>query len=337
MSLPLRIFSPAEELDQGLFGMIFYHAFQLLPYLHERGIYPAWDLRSLHYGDRPNSLTIPGVLELAYTPPEGPYRTLTLVELRRRHAHTLGNDWKELNRLWNAYFRIPERVEKMADKVFPQGRVLGLHYRGTDKQTTSWDSNPISQDEYLTLARDFLDSRGGDFDVIFAATDEFSFVERLRSMTSMPVISLGQVDFHLATEITVSRRDKADRAVLDCVLLSRCNCVIETSSALPSFAKLFNPELEIYRTAASKLFGKLFTKMPYFPVAHIPVLPAKGPAAVEILRRTMESDWTESEEMARFKKTFTFEPRFPINHRVFSVADKLKLGRVAGRLLPGYR
>jgi hypothetical protein len=335
MKLPLRISCKPEELDEGLFGMVFYHAFQVLPYLYAQKIFPKWELRTKHYGDPPDFLTIPGVLDLTYDPPEGPYRTLSLFELRRRHAHVLGNDWVALNRIWNAYFKVPRRVLEQADAIFPQGKILGIHYRGTDKQTTSWDSNPISQQQFLILIRDFLAHRG-DFDVIFAATDEYSFVEQLRRSTSLQVISLGEVEFHLAAEHTTTRAEKADRAMLDCVLLSRCQCVLETSSALPSFAKLLNPALEIYRCAASKLFGKLYTKTPYFPVAQIPILPVRSAESTEILRRTMDLDWTYDLDMKKYQRPFAALPRWPINHAVFSVAEKPGLDKLVARVAIGH-
>lgn len=276
------------------------------------------------------------MLDLAYDPPQGPYRTLSLFELRRRHAHVLGNDWVALNRIWKAYFKVPRRVLDQADAIFPSGSVLGIHYRGTDKQTTSWDSNPISQQQYLALIRDFLALRR-DFDVIFAATDEYSFVEQLRRSTSLQVISLGEVEFHMADKHTTTRAEKADRAMLDCVLLSRCQCVLETSSALPSFAKLLNPALEIYRCAASKLFGKLYTKTPYFPVAQIPILPVRSAESAEILRLTMDMDWTYDLEMKKYQSPFAALPRWPINHAVFSAAEKLGLDRIVARVAIGHR
>lgn len=270
MAKPLCIFCEADELDQGLFGQAFYYLMQLLPYLHAEGIYPQWAVRTKHYADPPNFLTIPGVLDLAYTPPPGPYRMLTLNEMRRRHAHVLGNDWHALKRLWDLYFRVPDRIIEASRNVLPAGKVLGVHYRGTDKQLNNWDSNPISKQEFLALLRELLEGRP-EFTSIFAATDEFAFVRELERVTSLPVLSLGEVEFHMASQHSTTRAEKADRAMLDCVLLSLCSCVLETSSALPSFAKLLNPDLEIYRTAASKLFGKLYTEMPYFPVAQIPV------------------------------------------------------------------
>jgi len=336
MPRPLCISSSPEELSQGLFGQIFYYAFQMLPYLHERNIYPAWHVKTLHYGEPPTFLTIPGALDLAYEPPAGPYKNISLEEMRRRHASILGNDWAQLHHIWNSYFRVPPRVLARADALTPQGRVLGIHYRGTDKQTTSWDSNPISQEEYLTLIADFLSSRS-DFDVIFAATDEYSFVEKLRSAVSLPVVALGEVDFHMSTTDSTPKAEKTDRAVLDCVLLSRCHCVIETSSALPSFAKVFNPELEIYRCAASKLFGKLYSHMPYFPVAYISVLPVVSDKAHDILQVTMASDWSLDPTTAKYRTTFSHVPKWRINHAVFEAAEKFGAGNLAAKLFPGYR
>lgn len=332
----LCITSKPEELEQGLFGQVFYHIFQVLPYLYEKGIYPAWELHTMHYGDPPGFLTLPGALDLAYVPPTGPYRNISLGELRRRHAHVLGNDWEKLRHIWNAYFAIPERVLLRADAIFPEGRrVLGIHYRGTDKQTAGWDTNAISQAQYIALLKDFLSARR-DFDTIVAATDEFSFVQDLRSSVDLPIISLGEVEFHMATEGSVPRAEKTDRALLDCILLSRCDCLIETSSALPSFAKLFNPRLEIYRCAASKLFGKLYTNMPYFPVAHIPILPVTDAESKAILDLTLKSDWTLEAATKKYQRPFSAEPRWPINHKVFSFAEKLSLERPMAKLVSGY-
>ncbi len=336
MGLPLCVSSQPEELQQGLFGQVFYYVFQILPYLDARGIFPQWEIRSTHYGDAPEALTIPGVLELAYAPPKGPYRRVSIEELRRRHAHVLGNDWEALHRMWHRYFRIPERILRFSEAHALPGRTLGVHYRGTDKQQSPWDSNPISQEQYIVLVREFLSGRE-EFEAIFAASDEPAFVEKLRASVALPVASLGEVDFHLSAEPTVSRSERADRALLDCLLLSRCGCVVETSSALPSFAKLLQPQLEIYRCAASKLFGKLFSNMPYFPVAHIPILPVSSAAAEEVLRHTMQGDWTEEPGMSRFRTGFASAPRWPRNHRLFSLTDQIGVSSVAARLVGGYR
>ncbi|MEO6923638.1 MAG: hypothetical protein ABI142_07420, partial [Bryocella sp.] len=180
-------------------------------------------------------------------------------------------------------------------------------------------------------------SQRPEVDVIFAATDEFAFVEKLRAAVSLPVVALGAVDFHLATDGTTAKSEKTDRAVLDCVLLSRCECVIETSSALPSFTKLLNPHLEIYRCTASKLFGKLYTNMPYFPVAFIPLLPVVGQESKDTLEQTMRSDWSYDARMDKYKGDFVSAPRWPLNNRVIHLAGKFGARDIAAKILRGYR
>ena len=317
-NIPFCVFSPASDLREGLFGNVFYHTFHILPYLYERGIFPAWEICSTQYGAAPDFLTIPGALDIAYTAPQAPVRRFSLSELRRRHAKILGNDWAELSRIWHAYFRIPDRIQQSADQHFPQGRVLGLHFRGNDKYT-SLDTNPISQEDFLTLVREFL-ATAPAFDVIFAATDEFSFVDKLRAAVDLPVINLGEVGFHKALNQTIPPTEKSDRAVLDCVLLSRCSCVIQTCSALSSFTKILNPDIEIYRTAASKLFA---VNMPYFPVAYIPILPVSSREARAILDATLVDDWTLDSTAKRFKKKFAYSTHRPLHHTLFTIAEML--------------
>ncbi len=312
------VFCQATDIIEGLFGQVFYHTFQLLPYFYKRRIFPAWEIRSALYGEPPDFITIPGALDLAYTPPEGHYRRVHLKELRRRHVQILGNDWEELSRLWHEYFRVPIRIQQQADQIFPEGRILGLHFRGNDKYTSA-DTTPIQQEDFLTLVREFIAS-SRPFDAIFAATDEFSFVEKLRAAVPLPVVNLGAVDFHKGAVQTAAPKQRTDRAVLDCVLLSRCICVIQTCSALPSFSKILNPGIEIYRTAASRLFT---LNMPYFPVAYIPVLPVSRPKSRAILDATMVGDWTFEPAARRFKKKFAYRTYRPLHHTLFTIAEKL--------------
>jgi hypothetical protein len=317
-NLPLCVFSRAADNREGLFGQIFYHVFNVLPYLYEKGMFPAWEICSAQYGTAPDFMTIPGALDLAYTPPQGPFQRVSLKELRRRHAKIIGNDWAELSRMWHAYFKVPDRIQQAADRIFPAGRVLGLHFRGNDKHT-SLDTNAITQDKFLTLVREFL-ATASPFDSIFTATDEFSFVEKLRASVAIPVLNLGEVEFHKAENQTTPPTEKTDRAVLDCVLLSRCSCVIQTCSALSSFTKILNPAIEIYRTSASKLFE---TNMPYFPVAYIPVLPVSSPESRAILDATLVADWTVDPRAERFKKTFAYTTYRPLHHALFTLAEML--------------
>lgn len=287
-----RIATATDELQEGLFGQIVLYTFELLPHLAEQGVLPAWDVRSRFYGVAPDFRVIPGVFDLAYEPPVAVDRELGFTALRVAQARVLGGDFDGLHRLWTRYFAIPTRITDVADQHPVGPRTLGLHFRGTDKNTAAWDTNPITQDDFLTLAEDFV-ARHPEIENIFIATDEFSFVEHARRrLTSRPIVNLGEVQFHKAAE---NVPHKADRAVLDCVLLSRCGDVLKCSSALSGFAKVLNPQLRAWRVSASKMFADI----PYFPEAYVPRLQTDDARCRAILERQFRDDWQDDAETFR--------------------------------------
>lgn len=319
------VYTEASKIGGGLFGHVMYHVFQILPYFYENRLQPMWEICASQYGSPPDFLTVPGAFDLAYTPDPGSYKRISLPDLRRQQGRILGNDWPELNRIWNTFFRVPPRILARAESVLPSGRSLGIHYRGKEKLTTLDDSNFFSQEDYLVLIREFLSTRSGDFDSIFAATDEYPFVEKLRAITDLPVINLGEVEFYRDSNLNTTRQELTDRAVLDCVLLSRCRTVVLTSSALSSFAKVLNPAIEIYRCAASKLFEDV----PYFPVAFIPVIPVKSEQSIAVLRNSMAGDWTyDRKYMSRYNRTFTQIRRKPLRQFFLRLGYRFGVGRL---------
>jgi hypothetical protein len=98
-----------------------------------------------------------------------------------------------------------------------------------------------------------------------------------------------------------------DRAVLDCVLLSRCGAVLQTSSALSSFAKILNPDLEIYRVAASKAWANV----PYFPVAFVPIYASRSPEVAATIEVLTTNDWTKKPDAVLFQASFVSRPHWP--------------------------
>jgi hypothetical protein len=301
-----RITSAPGELREGLFGQIVLHTFEVLPYLKARGIFPTWRIASKLYGSPPDFTVIPGVFDLAYVPPTDHPKDLPLAALRATRTSILGGDWDAMHDLWHAYFRIPTRITEAANRVEIGAHTLGLHYRGQDKNALSWDTNPVTVDEFLTLAKSFLADRP-DIDSMFIATDEFGFVEAARhALPQIRLINLGPVDFHKAE---LPAPGKADRALLDCVLLSRCAHVIKCSSALSGFAKVLRPDLPMCRVAACKLF----TDVPYFPDAYVPPMSGSDAASSELLRRLLKGDWLDdADARARFARPFGSRPRFSL-------------------------
>ena len=291
-----------DDLEEGLFGQVVLWTFELLPEVARRSVRPDWAIRSRLYGSPPGYLVLPGVFELAYTPTPaatGVTRRTRLLAMRVRALSVLGGDWGALHQLWQAHFRVPARILRQADAVALPPGTLGLHYRGTDKNQTPLDTNPVSVDDFFTLARAFL-AEHPQLRTVFLATDDPAAIRGAeQSLAGWRVINLGPVSFHKSPQHEPSR---ADRALLDCVLLSRCDAVLKCSSALSGFAKVLNPALACYRVSASKMFGDV----PYFPDAHVPRLQLQDASARAILARQFEGDWLDDPRVpARFRPTFT--------------------------------
>ncbi|WP_375391726.1 hypothetical protein [uncultured Sphingomonas sp.] len=290
----MKIVTAAEELQEGLFGQVLLYIFEILPYLERIGARPAWDIHARFYGGDARPV-IPGVLDLAYSPRQNG-TVVPLALLRRRHCARLGNDWQALHDLWFSFFTISPDIVERADEVGALGDALGVHYRGTDKLTATWDTNPVSSAEMISFVQDRLGTRP-DLRRIFLATDDKAFAGKLREAVDCEVINLGEVEFHKTDNKSVDDLGSARRAMLDCLLLSRCAAVLITSSALSGFTKVFNPGLEIHRCAASKRF----TDIPYFPVAYIDPYTPSEPVVAATLERLMVGDWRGARRVRPFR------------------------------------
>src|SRR4029450_6672679 len=81
---------------------------------------------------------------------------------------------------------------------------------------------------------------------IFIATDEPQFVEYVRSLLpgkQLIVFRPEPVEHH--TRDSGDNYHKGFHAVVDCLLLSGCQALIKTPSALSAWSKLFGPDLDL--------------------------------------------------------------------------------------------
>jgi hypothetical protein len=321
-----RIATDPDDLQEGLFGQVLLWTFEILPWLAARGVRPAWDIRSRLYGAVPDGRVLPGVFDAVDPAPARAARTRSLLWIRVLGVHALGGDWAGTHALWTRYFRVPARIEAQADALGLPPGTLGLHYRGTDKNLASIDTNPVAVDDFLQLAQAFL-ARRPELRAVFVASDEPGLREAVAArFPALRVFGLGDVPFHKAGG--ADGPAKADRALLDCVLLSRCRVVLKCSSALSAFAKVLNPSLECYRVAACKMWSDV----PYFPDAYVPPLVLEDAAASAILARQMAGDWLEDARAAPWIAPFVARRR----HGAWRTAvDALKYG--ASLLLYGRR
>jgi hypothetical protein len=302
----IKISSKPEFLKEGLFGQVFLFVFEILPLLYENKIFPNWEISATHYGAPPNGFVIPGILDIAYEETICNLKEVSLEALRNFDPVVLGNDWQLLNKIWTSYFRIPNKILDHASNIVDGQNIVGIHYRGTDKQDAHWDSNPVKHKEFLKIIEDFLGGNNGARKV-FVATDDKLFSGFLRENLRLEVINLGRVEYHKSSVTHAQIFERTYRALLDCVILTKCKSVLTTSSALPAFAKVLNPNLEICRATASKLF----TDIPYFPIAYIPRYSTRSPEVTNIINRLMLDDWEETRNVDRFKNKFAYQTRYP--------------------------
>jgi hypothetical protein len=306
-----RVVTSPSALRHGLFGQIALFIFEVLPKLYQNQIYPDWKITSLVYGFEPDFTVVPGIFDLSYETKATQTKDIDLMDLRLHFVSVLGNQWDALHNLWNEYFSIPLRTVERANAFGDLSHAIGLHYRGTDKNSDLDATNPVAYDDFLTLIDDFINNHE-DIDTIFVASDEYSIKQAIKAnYRDKRIIETGEVGAYASVERNTY--EKGDQAVLDCLLLSRCKYLIKNQSALSGFAKVFNPKIEAYRIAASKLF----TDIPYFPDAYIPSLRSDSPKCKAILKRLLSDDWTENKKAwQKFGKGFISMERRSLKWKV---------------------
>jgi hypothetical protein len=149
------------------------------------------------------------------------------------------------------YLRVRDEIVSEADEFcrrnFDGKSVLGVHYRGTDKAVESppvpFGAVRANIDEYLKLYP--------ETDLIFVATDDESFLDAMRAEAlGRPIVfredairSMDGASVHKSPD--TDKYDVNKDAVVNCLILSRCNGLLKTSSILSDWAKLFNPRLPL--------------------------------------------------------------------------------------------
>jgi hypothetical protein len=294
----------SEYLTQGLFGQLLNWCLEVLPYVEKHGLKPEWCILSRNYGTSPTYNIIPDILHINYEPDrhEGPPEILSFEQLKTTAGHPAYSfqvDFTLANRLMTKYFRLPDEVLNAVEgflSPFAGQRILGLHYRGTDKLVDATESNPVSAELLLRAARDLLD-RKGDIDLVYLASDEKSFLSKARKHLPVETISFQQrrkakglksiFGKHRHEPLFRGHNERSNTeigrcALIDSLLLSRCNYVLKCQSALSGWAKIWNPQLETYRIAAFK--------HDWFPDAFIPLYKTEDSDLKDELRRAQEGE-----------------------------------------------
>jgi len=129
--------------------------------------------------------------------------------------------------------------------------VLGLHYRGTDKKgeapRVDWEKVAMNVQYYL--------KNSSQTDCVFVSSDEIDFIHYIEKRLNQEVPRVSVI-YRNDRYRSRNRRSlhgsfrgdnyhKGRDALVNCLLLSRCDVLMKTASILSAWAKIFNPGLPV--------------------------------------------------------------------------------------------
>lgn len=171
---------------------------------------------------------------------------------------------------------IAGEIDAISARLFHGAPSLGIHFRGTDKISEADRVEPLHMIRAIETELSQMPAGAR----LFVATDEQSFLDLCTQRFGRRVVAL---DDHLRSTDAkpVHKNLNADGyslgrdALFNCLMLSRCTRVLKTASILSAWAKVFEPNLEIYT-----LSRRRGNDRKYFPERCIPDYVAPGLAAV---------------------------------------------------------
>jgi hypothetical protein len=226
---------------------------EILAYCHENGLIPQFKFsypnseKSEDYFGR--FFGIKGIINK-----DKPVRFIKIASITEL---SLGKDYDNVLNIELATYLIKKylvvkediisEVESFCCRHFAKGRVLGVHYRGTDKVEESpvvpYDSVKRNIEHYLKLSP--------ETDCVFIASDDTNFIEIMeKAPVGRPIIyrndSVRSRDGNSIHKSAHTDRYQINRdAIVNCLILSRCDALLKTASILSGWSKLFNPQLPV--------------------------------------------------------------------------------------------
>jgi len=138
------------------------------------------------------------------------------------------------------------KAKNYAETNFAGKKILGVHYRGTDIGVTidNWShflaKAPI--EKYFESIEKIFDG----YDLIFLATDDTAAFNKFRDKCGTKLLfystirNVGRVSIHHNTS---TPRLAGEEAIIDAILLSKCDYFLHGHSNLATFTRLLNPNL----------------------------------------------------------------------------------------------
>lgn len=121
--------------------------------------------------------------------------------------------------------------------------LIGVHYRGTDKHQ---EAPRATYEEMVTHINQAIAAHPNRPIKIFVATDEQAFLDWISQIYPDQVIAYDSIRSTNGRPIHLTDKSNyklGEDALVDCLLLSKCNILIKTSSNLSLCSAYFNPKI----------------------------------------------------------------------------------------------
>lgn len=141
---------------------------------------------------------------------------------------------------------ILSKVNQFKNIYFEKGHaIIGIHYRGTDK---SIEAPRVGYQSMEGKINEYIASHRVHNYKIFVATDEQQFLDYMKRQYGDAIISTQAMRSTVGSALHYNNNQHyrcGEEALIDCLLLSKCDILIRTSSNLSLWSGYFNPNLPI--------------------------------------------------------------------------------------------
>lgn len=266
----------------GMFAQIFCQILNILENLEKYDIYPYFEIESKCYGIGECKQFIPYYLVHNYDYKTNNNKKINsnFLELCKEGIIKKDNDniqicfkflYKKLkkkinlnnsNRLFFKYFDISKdikyEINEILKKEFNGFKILGLHYRSTDKMKPNSNHSGYKESYYFddndTISIIKNEIKINNYNKLFIATDDRRIIEKIKQHINIKIFSyignftrLDGICLH-NNKLIKSDNDRyqmGKSAIIDSFLLSNCNFVLKYCSMLSAFSLIINPNLKI--------------------------------------------------------------------------------------------
>lgn len=145
---------------------------------------------------------------------------------------------------------ILDEVDQFCKECFSSEKMIGLHYRGTDKSS---EAPRISYEKMTEQVFDKITKEQLKDYKIFVATDENAFLDYMISIFGHRIcFKEGAIRSTNGKPIHYKQPNPYQcgrEALVDALILSRCDLLIRTSSNLSRWSTYFNPIMPVYEVS----------------------------------------------------------------------------------------